>query len=134
MPAVGRPCKLDPERHAALVAALEAGAYRETAARGANIGVSTLYRWLEQGEADHEDGRESAFRELWEAATRAEAVAEHEALDRVLTAGREDWRAAAWYLERKAPGRWGRAARPAETAGEERPVTFADLAAAAIEE
>lgn len=101
--------KLTKRRKTKIVDALKNGAYREPAARAAGIGESTLYRWLEQGEADLEHGRSSPERELWEAIQKAEGEAEDEAVKIVMDAGRAgDWKAAMTYLERKHPAKWGR--------------------------
>lgn len=110
MPAktTGRPSKLTPKTHTALVTALTSGCYRETAAKVAGIGVSTLYRWLEQGEADIEHNRTTPYRELREAIEKAEADAEKKLLDTIQAAAPKNWQAAAWMLERKNPDRWGR--------------------------
>jgi hypothetical protein len=39
---------------------------------------------------------------------RAEAEAEMNALDSIQAAARDDWKAAAWYMERRFPQRWGK--------------------------
>ena len=91
-----------------IVLALASGCYRETAAEHAGIGVSTLYRWLETGEADWEEGKTTPHRELWEAIKKAEADAEVGAVALIRKAAPDSWQAAAWLLERKHPGRWGR--------------------------
>lgn len=114
-----RRSKLTPDVHDRLVEALEAGNYRETAARLAGIGVSTLYSWLERGEADREHERATEHLELVEAIEKAEADAEQRAISVIERAavGYKDpdgkyhpgqWQAAAWRLERKFPDRWGR--------------------------
>jgi hypothetical protein len=59
---IGRPSKLTPEVEARLLQALSVGAFRKTAAAYAGIGRSTLYRWVEQGEADIEAGIKSDLR------------------------------------------------------------------------
>lgn len=105
---LGRPCKLDERTRDILIEALANGCYRETAARLAGIHISTLYRWLETGEADHENNKTSLFRDLYEGANRAEAAAEAHALAVIRNAMPLDWRAAAHFLERRYPAQWGR--------------------------
>ena len=52
------------------------------------------------------------FFEFQEAVQQAEAVAEAERVRLILKAGKyDDWKANAWYLERKYPERWGRKER-----------------------
>tara|TARA_R110002020_G_scaffold135675_2_gene302969 strand:- start:5 stop:553 length:549 start_codon:yes stop_codon:yes gene_type:complete len=67
------------------------------AAQAAGIGESTLYKWI----SDDQGLREDLQR------------AESEALDHSLQVVRDaatagDWKAAAWFLERKSPEDWGR--------------------------
>lgn len=97
-------CKLTPEIATALLEALRAGNFRQTAARAAGITKRTLSRWLAKGE-ERPRSRYGRFRiEV----LRAEQDAEANALRVVITAGPADWRAAAWFLERKYPQRWAR--------------------------
>ena len=92
--------------------ALASGCYRETAYRAAGIGATTFARWMEQGEADDEADRDSVFRDLRMAIMEAEARAEQDALGLIQQAARDGtWQAAAWFLERKKPERWGRRER-----------------------
>jgi hypothetical protein len=73
-------------------------------------------RWLQRGEAvlkaaEVESAVELPQRELEyarfvEKVRRAEAQAEQEALEKI--SGSADWRAQAWYLERRHPGRWAK--------------------------
>lgn len=103
---MARPSKLTQDRHELIVQAVRAGNYREPTARAAGIGPSTLYRWLETGEADAEAEKDSPERELWEAVTRAEGEAEVHAVAILRRAMSEDWRAAVEYLKRRSPERW----------------------------
>lgn len=111
----GRPSKLTPAVHKHLVEAIMAGNYIEPAVRACGIGVSTYYRWMEQGEAHAADGKATAYRDLWEAVKKAEGEAEIKALKQIRSAASESWQAAAWYLERKFPARWGRKERVEHT-------------------
>jgi hypothetical protein len=101
------PLRLTPSVRRTLVAALAAGSYRTEAARYAGVGIRSFYRWLERGKADQEAGRRSPCRALLEAIEKAEADAEVRALAQISKASTDDWRAAAWKLERKNPERWG---------------------------
>jgi transposase len=111
----GQPTKLTPERQRAIIDALRAGCYKATAAEYAGIGVSTLHRWLETGEADDESGRQSDYRDFWEAVKKADAEFQMRALLQIDQAARDgSWQAAAWRLERKYPQLWGRKQRVEE--------------------
>jgi transposase len=105
---IGRPSKLTPEVEARLLQALGTAAFKKTAAPYAGIGRSTLYRWLEQGEADIEAGINSDLRKFVERANKAEAEAELRLLAEITGAKSKNWRSAAWILERKHPNQWGR--------------------------
>ncbi len=99
----GRPDKLTPEVQAKIVAAIVAGNFRDVAARCAGIGVRTLRTWLARGKAG-----DKKYRDFRHALMEAEGAAEINALALVRGAAEKDWRAAAWFLERKFPRRWGR--------------------------
>lgn len=100
---MGRPSKLTPERQKRIVDAIRAGNYVETAAEYAGIGKTTFYRWMEQGEqASH-----GIYREFRDAVMRARAEAEARSVALIQKAAPDDWRAAAWWLERAFPDRWG---------------------------
>lgn len=105
----------------AIAGALEDGHYAETACALAGVGVSSFYRWMETGEADAEADVKSIQRDLWEAVEKARAVAEDRALAVIREAATTpiygaagnvtstgQWQAAAWYLERTKPERYGR--------------------------
>jgi hypothetical protein len=61
-----------------------------------------------QGTGGSPRARERRYLEFLEAVTRASAVAEVHAVAIVREAMAADWRAAAWFLERRYPGRWRR--------------------------
>lgn len=111
----GRPSKLTPAVHDHLVEAIKSGNYIETAVRACGIGVSTYYGWMERGEADLANGKDTPYAELSEAIRKAEGEAETDALGEIRKAARDSWQAAAWYLERKFPARWGRKDRVEHT-------------------
>lgn len=126
-----RPSKLQ-DHGPRVIEALEIGNSREGAALYAGIGVSTLYHWLELGEADFANDRATEHREFREAAMRAEGLAEQTLVAEIRRAAagqvvvktvtnpetgereqvrvREgaDWRAGAFILERRFADRWGK--------------------------
>jgi hypothetical protein len=100
-----RPTKLTPEITEQICQVLSAGNYIETAAAYVGISRATLYEWLRKG-AREGSGRYAGF---VSAVERAMAEAEVRSVARIAQAEGTDWRAAAWRLERRAPGRFGRA-------------------------
>jgi hypothetical protein len=95
---MARRSKATEARIEALLAALRVGNTRDASAGHAGIVRTTLYRWLE---------RDPALRTRVE---KAEADAEVRFTAQVARAARDDdWRAAAWWLERRRPKSYGRA-------------------------
>lgn len=119
----GRKPKLTPELQRQLVGAISKGYYIQTACQLVGIGESTFYRWLEQGEK----AKSGPYREFWEALKRAEAYAEAKRVDNILKAGEMgDWKADAWYLERRYPERWARKERHEHTGKDGGPIEVVD--------
>jgi transposase len=116
MPALGQ-TKLTPTVHAEIVTALRQGSYQVVAAQKAGIGRRTLVRWMQRGEmeeARREEGfpadpDEEKYLQFKKDVEIARAQAEVDAVKCVSDAGRiGTWQAAAWYLERSFPQRWGK--------------------------
>ncbi|HIG46252.1 MAG TPA: hypothetical protein EYQ20_07465 [candidate division Zixibacteria bacterium] len=92
--------KLTETTQATIRAALEAGNTRAAAARAAGITPETLRLWMRKGEKQAA-GR---HRTLARTVEQAEARAETEAMAEIRAAWqRGEWRAAAWWLERRRP-------------------------------
>ncbi len=109
-PNAGRPTKLTPELAKTIVEAIRGGNYAQVAAATAGIGEETFYTWLARGK----DEPEGIYREFREAVLTASGEAEQEKLERLqreALAEDGDWKAAAWWLERRFPKRWGRQQR-----------------------
>jgi Homeodomain-like domain len=92
---VGAPDGLTADAERRIVQAVRAGATREVAAAAAGVSRRTLQRWLARGVADDAPPR---FRRFALAVGEAGAQREVEALARIALAGRDDWKADAWYL------------------------------------
>jgi hypothetical protein len=106
---MGRPTKLNEQTHEAIVLSVRKGNYVETAAEAVGITATTFYRWMERGEADVENDVKSVFSEFCEAIKRAKAESEAIDLDHIAdAAGKGNWQAAAWRLERRFPTKWGK--------------------------
>jgi transposase len=100
----GRPSKLTPERRDDLTLMLANGVPVGVAARSVEVSPRSVRRWLNEG-----DLRERVA-EL-RAAQRVEpdALSEARLVVLILRASEHDWRASAWWLERRWPERWGAA-------------------------
>ena len=104
---MARPTKLTPQVRERIAESIRAGAYAEQAARAAGITPSTYYDWIKRGEAG-----ERPFSEFSDAVRACEAEAEVAAITVLRDAAQTgEWRAAAHYLERRHPERWGRRER-----------------------
>lgn len=126
-----RPTKLTPQVQKRLVSAIRAGNSIEASAASAGIDERTFYNWMKQGQS--EDGPDEIYIQFFQDIKKAQAYAEMKSLatvrkagsgyqtktvktttkqdgsvETVVTVGKEiNWQAAAWYLERKYPERWG---------------------------
>lgn len=104
----GRPVpSLSDPRVQYLLEALEAGAFVQDAARGAGLSPRSVWRWIERGKAEGEEGTEGSYWQLWHAIEAARLIAHTQALAVIMEAAdRGNWRAAAWWLERAHPEKW----------------------------
>lgn len=83
---------------------IEAGNTIQTIFGALGISKQTWYNWLNKGEK----AKSGMYRELWEEVQKAESRAETRYVSIIAKAAPENWQAAAWWLERKYPERWGR--------------------------
>ena len=109
---MGRPTKLEPATVKAIATALGIGAPIGSACRAAGIGVTTFKTWMERGRSEAED--DAPYRAFRASVKKARATAQIHALAMVRRAMPDHWQAAAWYLERTDPKRWGRKLAPPE--------------------
>lgn len=100
--------KLTPELQACIVANIENGNYIAVAAQSAGINKSTHSRWMSKGRNDIDRGEDTIYSQYFEAVTTARAKAEVQNVFVIKSATHDTWQAAAWWLERTFPDRWGR--------------------------
>jgi hypothetical protein len=106
---MARPMKLTATVRETICGAVERGATFETACEANRIAASTGWEWLSRGMGRDPDRPSTPeFAEFAEALTRARAKAEQREVELILKAAEDDWRAAAWMLERRNPARYGR--------------------------
>ena len=136
---MARPTKLTKEVQEKIVTAIGAGNYQDTAAAYAGISSTTFFRWMAEAQ---NPGAGKELREFRAAVEKARADAEARNVALIQNAAQNGtWQAAAWFLERSHPTKWGRINRteisgpdggPIETkvdieALEEKLSTFFDL-------
>lgn len=104
----GRPTKLTPQVQARIVQAIVGGNDITVAAAYAGIHRDTFYYWLERGRA----AKRGIYSDFSDAIEKAQADAETRNVALIAKAAQDGtWTAAAWWLERKYPERWGRKER-----------------------
>lgn len=118
---LGRPTKLTEEVQKKIVEAVRAGIWLDQAAALAGIAPSSLYLWADKGQRALEvaeltnkplTGVDAVYADFSEALKKARAEAEARNITLVQQAASNGtWQAAAWFLERSFPQRWGRTDR-----------------------
>lgn len=143
---LGRPTKLTDEVQEKILGAVRAGIWLDQAASLAGIAPSSLYLWADKGQralelAELEDkpvkGVDAVYADFSEALKKARAEAEARNITQIQNAAANGtWQAAAWFLERSFPQRWGRVDRMELTGKDggamQVTVTAADLEAKVI--
>lgn len=83
--------------------AIKSGLTINNAARAAGVNPNTYYVWKKKGEAGIEP-----WASYWERVQLAIHQGEAVLANRIATASQDDWRAAAWMLERRHPENWSK--------------------------
>ncbi len=109
---MARPSRLTPRLREQIALAVSSGTSYRAAAQSAGVAESTLHSWLARGRAEQGARRgapgERPYVKLLEAVEEASARAEVRAAALISRAAENDWRAAAWFLERRDPETFGR--------------------------
>jgi len=95
--------KFDEDRQRRILKDLADGQTRACAAARAGISESTLQKWMARGRKGEEP-----FDTFVTAVKKAERDAEAVAVGEIRKAGKKNWTAYAWWLERKYPQSWGK--------------------------
>lgn len=127
---MARPTKCTPEVIEEFARHMRVGLYLEDACGLVGIVKQTAYNWLQWGEAALLEAggnlrevpeEQRAYAEFLDAVTRAEATAISNNLLIIERAAAEDrpgdWRAAAWFIERRKPRTWGKQEQRHELTG-----------------
>jgi len=105
------PEAIDEQVTAKLARLLESGVAIEAAAARVGVARRTIYNWLERA---NEVDAPAVYVEFAERIQRSRDACEADLVSRVAREAKEDWRAAAWLLERLYPDRFARpSVRPA---------------------
>lgn len=107
-PERGRPTILSFELIKDFYEVISLGVYVKQACNYLGVNVRYYYQWMAHGEKDEEQGKETIYAHFYLAMKKALDIAEVNAINEIQKATKNTWQAAAWYLERRAPDRWGR--------------------------
>ena len=96
--------KLTPEVHDKIINLIKAGNYISTACQVVGINVGTYYYWLKKGM----ENKSKKYAKFYGDVKKAEAINEAYYLKFIQKAALKNWQAAAWFLERKYPAKYGK--------------------------
>ena len=99
----GRPSKLTREVEADLTLMLAQGVPVKVAAAATDVSPRSVRRWLREGDLRE---RVAEVRATEREDLHANAITEARLVVLILRAAQSDWRASAWFLERRYPERW----------------------------
>lgn len=100
---MARPTKLTPEAQRRICEALAGGNTRADAAHYAGIDARSFYYWMRKGAK----AKKGKYVQFFRAVRKAEADCAVRCAARIQHATGEDWRAAAWWLERRRHQQFG---------------------------
>ncbi|MGB4715514.1 MAG: helix-turn-helix domain-containing protein [Defluviitoga tunisiensis] len=101
---IGRKVKLTEEKIKTAVRLAEHGNTIKNIYGALGISKQTWYNWLDRGKK----AKSGIYRKFYEEIEAAESRAEARFVTIISKAAEEEWQAAAWWLERKYPERWGK--------------------------
>jgi len=102
----GRVSILTPEIVDRIIKHLSVGNYVKPSVEASGINYHTFRTWMQKGELDKAEGKETPYSSLVDRVTRAQADAEAHLVDQL--ANEQDWRAKSFLLERRHRERWGK--------------------------
>lgn len=114
----GRKPKLTPELQAQFCRYVADGLTKKGAAEAVCISEAALYDWLQHGQKDKDSGKETLFSEFLESVKKAEADFKLTHIRTIQEASADDWKAAAWLLERCYRSEYGRATMDVNLGGQ----------------
>lgn len=115
-----KPPSINDQRVQDLLRALRFGNYMDAACAAAGVGVTTVYRWINEGQDEAQrietggkpNPHKAGYVEIMEAIERARGEAEARNVAVIQKAAQDGtWQASAWWLERSRPQKWGRFTR-----------------------
>lgn len=114
----GRQPKLTPELSDQICRYIASGLTKKGAVDAACVSQSSLYLWLEKGERDKARGKKTVYSDFLESLRRAEGSFKMGRINTIRQASSDDWRAAAWLLERCYRDEYGKSTMDINLAGQ----------------
>lgn len=87
---------------------LRKGHFVSAACGYAGINTRTYKDWMQKGKDHQEEGLDSQYSRFVVRAEEAMAESQNRALQRIHQGMEDDWKAAAWFLERRHSSNWGK--------------------------
>ena len=117
---MSRPIKLNKEIIAEMAKYVSEGSSYRDAATLCGVVPNTFLDWRKRGEEDMNNGKDSLFSEFLRTLKESEAKAKAEAIRYIQRS--DDWKARAWYLERKYNDEFGNKQKIEHSGDDEKPV------------
>jgi hypothetical protein len=105
---VGRKSKLTPELQETILGYIREGAFLDRACQLSGIGARTYHDWIERGEQDAAEGKDTEFSQFSHAATQARAQVQQVCISIILNDAPKNPESAKWFLERSFWTEWGK--------------------------
>lgn len=106
----------------------ESGMFDKHIAESIGVSEVTWHNWKRAGKAIQQrtiddisykpTEREQLYLDFYNSLSKAYATAEIKAIEQIKDASKKDWKAAAWFLERRYKGNWSKLAKATETTPE----------------
>jgi len=116
----GRVTKLNDELIKEIAGYVLDGSFYKDAATLAGIGEHTFFDWKKRGIQDTEQNKNTIYSQFLQSLRQAEAEAKAEAVKYIQKS--DDWKARAWYLERKYNDEFGNRQKIEHSGDEDKPV------------
>ncbi len=123
---VGAKCKLTDDLIENACELLARGNYDKTVYRYLGIGEASWFRYINRGEEDFNNGKDTVYAKFYIQTTKARAQSEIRNVGVIQQAAENDWKASAWFLERKFAARWGRRDKTEFTGKDGGPIEIAN--------
>lgn len=102
----GRPSQLTDPLRERILSLIREGNYASDACSACGVNKGTYTSWINRGNADIKNGKNSAFAEFARQVKQARDEATAALVKTIKSASERQWQAAAWLLERTRPDQW----------------------------